>query len=168
MKKCRSCSLPDRRLLPAKGKLPMCKSTYFLLGLSSHVMLTPAYSVAWKSTIRRGQSMPADWPCLVYALFIPSLCLVYTLFMPSMWVWCDMRSSHVMPTMACAMADIYGCGSFFPFLFSWKKRNKSSRPTSSDLTHKADASPPCRPWPAHSTQSVFGVPTVGHTLLSIL
>ena len=99
MKKCRSCSLPDRRLLPAKGKLPMCKSTYFLLELSSHVMLTPAYSVAWKSTIRRGQSMPADWPCLVY-----------TLFMPSMWVWCDMRSSHVMPMMACAMAGIYGCG----------------------------------------------------------
>ena len=99
MKKCRSCSLPDRRLLSAKGKLPMCKSTYFLLGLSSHVMPTPAYSVAWKSTIRRSQSMPADWPCLVYALF-----------MPSMWVWCDMRSSHVMPTMACAMAGIYGCG----------------------------------------------------------
>ena len=73
-------------------------------------MLMLAYSVAWKSTIRRGQSMPADWPCLVYVLFIPSLYLLYALFMPSMWVWCDMRSSHVMPTLACAMAGIYGCG----------------------------------------------------------
>ena len=134
MKKCRSCSLPDRRLLPAKGKLPMCKSTYFLLGLSSHVMPTPAYSVAWKSTIRRGQSMPADWPCLVYALFIPCLylvyalfipclCLVYTFFMPSMWVWCDMRSSHVMPTPACAMAGIYGCGIHDPAHFNIKTRH---------------------------------------------
>ena len=73
-------------------------------------MLTPAYSVAWKSTIRRSQSMPADWPCLVYALFMPCLYLVYALFMPSMWVWCDMRSSHVMPTLACALAGFCGCG----------------------------------------------------------
>ena len=32
--------------------------------------------MAWKSSIRRGQSVPADWPCLVYALFMPCLCLV--------------------------------------------------------------------------------------------
>lgn len=25
--------------------------------------------------------------------------------------------------------------------------------------HKAGASPPCRPWPAHPTRSVFGKPT---------
>ena len=29
------------------------------------------------------------------------------------------------------------------------QRTKESRPTSSDQPHKADASPPCRPWPAH-------------------
>ena len=86
-------------------------------------MLTPAYSVAWKSTIRRGQSMPADWPCLVYALFMPCLYLLYALFMPSMWVWCDMRSSHVMPTLACAMAGIYGCGIHDPVHLNMKTRH---------------------------------------------
>ena len=80
-------------------------------------------------------------------------------------------SSHVMPTRACATAGIYGCGHLFPpFLLDKKSKirrseasqwAKESRPTSSVPTHEADASPPCRPWPAHPTQSGFGVPTHG-------
>ena len=40
------------------------------------------------------------------------------------------------------------------------QRTKESRPTSSVPTHKADASPPCRPRPARPTRVKVGVPTL--------
>ena len=43
------------------------------------------------------------------------------------------------------------------------QRTKESRPTSSDQPHKADASPPCRPWPAHPARwRVGGARGVGY------
>ena len=55
----------------------------------------------------------------------------------------DGSSSHVMPTRIGVVAGIYGCGYLVPS--PWWEVTEESRPTSSDPTHKADASPPCRP-----------------------
>ena len=52
--------------------------------------------------------MPEVRPCLAYALFMPCLCLLYGFYVPCMCL--GYASSHVMPTLACAMAGIYGCG----------------------------------------------------------
>ena len=157
MKKCRSCSLPDRRLLPAKGKLPMCKSTSFYW--DSAAMSCWRRPIRWHGNLRfdvvnlclrigRALFMPCLY--LLYALFIPSLCLVYTLFMPSMWVWCDMRSSHVMPTLACAMACIYGCGISWSSILIIKTRHcilGCSRAVPSGLWLDAlSSSASCRRW----------------------
>ncbi len=81
MKKCRSCSLPDRRLLPAKGEPIDVQKYIFFIGTQQPCHADAGlfggmeiYDSTW-SIYACGLAVPCL--CLVYALFIPSLCLVY-------------------------------------------------------------------------------------------
>ena len=67
---------------------------------SSHVMPTWACAVA--GIYACGSAVPCL--CLVYALFIPCLWVVYGFYVPCMCL--GYASSHVMPTLAWAMAGI--------------------------------------------------------------
>ena len=79
MKKCRSCSLPDRRLLPAKGKLPMCKSTYFFIGTQQ-----PCHADA--GLFGGMKIYDSTWSIYACGLAVPCLCLVYTFFMSCLYL----------------------------------------------------------------------------------
>ena len=87
-------------------------------------------------------------------------------------------SSHVMPTWACAMAGIYGCGCIFPSLLLDEKSKirrseasqwtEESRPTSRAyrtwrpwLVSPSNHPSPMSAGPTRPTRSVFGVPTHG-------
>ena len=54
-------------------------------------------------------------------------------------------SSHVMPTPACAMAGICGCGFSCPFFLI--RKDQRIKADIKGLPHLATAPPPCRPGP---------------------
>ena len=102
-------------------------------------------------------SMPADRPRLVYALFMPCLCLVYGFYVPCMCL--GYASSHVMPTLAWAMAAICGCGHLFPSFPLDRKGPKGQGRHHGPYTHGGRSSP-MSARPAHPTQPRFGVPSL--------
>ena len=103
-------------------------------------------------------SMPAAWPYLVYALFMPCLCLVYALFMGSMYLVCGYSVICKQPCQALPLiprpsgtpfkggrAGICGCGFSCPFLLIGK--DQRIKADIKGLPHLATAPPPCRPGP---------------------